>query len=186
MPFAIELYFNRATESAVRSIWDDLAVAGISDRMPASGARPHVSLAVYQERDVSSDSAVLSRFVQPTRPFDFTLASVGICPTTQGVVFLAPVLTRDLLDLHDRFHKQFARSAESCWPYYLPGNWVPHCTVAIDLAPELLPSAVEVCQRVVRPIRGTFEQVGLVAFPPVTEVVTFELSQRDGIRGGDT
>jgi hypothetical protein len=27
------------------------------------------------------------------------------------------------------------------WPHYLPGSWMPHCTLAMDLAPARLSAA---------------------------------------------
>jgi 2'-5' RNA ligase len=176
MPFAVELYFDQQTETEVRAIWNELADNGISDAMSQGDACPHVSLGVYRDLEISSCSDALSRFAGVTSRLDVTLASLGLFPTSEGVVFLAPVVTSDLLNLHERFHRQFAGFSGSPWSYYLPGNWVPHCTLAIGISSELLPRTIEICERMVRPFHGRFERVGIVEFPPVSQVSMFELT----------
>jgi len=51
MPFAVEMYFDPATEAEIRALWNSLAQAGVSSRLPDSGSRPHISLAVFQSLD---------------------------------------------------------------------------------------------------------------------------------------
>jgi len=58
-------------------------------------------------------------------------------------------------------------------PYYRPGGWVPHCTLAMGFDADLLPRVVELCHRAVRPIRGRFESIGLVEYGPRREHFVF-------------
>ena len=59
--------------------------------------------------------------------------------------------------------------------YYLPGNWVPHCTVAIDLSATEVIEAVVYCREAFQPISGQFREIGLVEFRPVKERFTCAL-----------
>jgi len=174
VPFAIELYFDPVTEQAMRAVWHTLAAAGLTATLPASGARPHVSLAVCPTLAPEAYRDELAGFARGAAPLDLTLASVGTFPGAEGVVFLAPVVTRPLLRLHAALHRRLASRAAS-WPYYRPGHWVPHCTVAADLPPERVPSAVDLCRRAPLPLRGRLEAVGLVAFRPVAHLYTYPL-----------
>ena len=57
-----------------------------------------------------------------------TFPSVGIFPTN-GTVFLAPTVTNELLKLHHSYHDYF-KTFHNPNSYYVPGKWVPHCTIA--------------------------------------------------------
>jgi hypothetical protein len=46
---------------------------------------------------------------------------------------LGVVVTADLLALHAEVHAALAGRAIGHWPYYQPGSWVPHCTLAESL-----------------------------------------------------
>src|SRR5688500_511570 len=98
MPFAIELFFDPDAAAAVRSLWRVLADAGVSRAMLDAGSHPHVSLADSRELDVERFRPILEAFARQTRPLECSLASVGAFPTEEGVVFLAPVATRELLE----------------------------------------------------------------------------------------
>lgn len=176
MGYAIELFYDHESEPAVRGIWDGLGEKLGKPSLSELGARPHVSLAVYNDGlDAADFPEQLREFAQSVAPFEFKLSSVGTFPSREGVVFLAPVVTRQLLAVHARFHKVFSRNDELGMAYYLPGNWVPHCTVAINLSAAEAREAVAYCRESFQPITGRFQQIGLVEFRPVKELFTCEL-----------
>ena len=107
MAYAIELFLDPAADAAVRSIWRALADAGVSRAMLDAGSHPHVSLVDSSDLDVERFRPVLAAFARETPPLECSLASVGAFPTDEGVVFLAPVATRELLDLHQEFHERW-------------------------------------------------------------------------------
>jgi len=46
------------------------------------------------------------------------------------VVFLAPVVTAELLEIHRSFHEGLEARYILSDSYYLPERWVPHCTIS--------------------------------------------------------
>ena len=176
MGYAIELFYDEASERAVREIWDGLGTALGKPSLSELGARPHVSLAVYDDGlDTNDFPERLLEFARSIDPFDFRLSSLGTFPGREGVVFLAPVVTRRLLEVHARFHEVFSKYEDAGMGYYLPGNWVPHCTVAIDLSAAEVIEAVAYGREVFQPISGRFREIGLVEFRPVKELFTCAL-----------
>ena len=176
MGYAVELFFDDKSEKAVRRIWDGLGENLGKPSLSELGARPHVSLAVYDDSlDTTGFPERFREFAKSMAPFEFNLSSVGTFPGDEGVVFLAPVVTRQLLDVHQRFHEVFSEHENAGMGYYLPGNWVPHCTVAIDLPAAEVREAVGYCREAFRPISGRFQEIGLVEFRPVKELCTFKL-----------
>lgn len=176
MPYAIEMYFNEESETTLRGLWDELAGVGAS-LMRDSGARPHVSLAVCEGLSVPSASDVLDRFASATGTFSLTLASVGIFACAEPVVFLAPKVTAELLELHRRFFAEMDGVAGEWWPHYRPEHWVPHCTVAMGFPRESLGAVMEVCQRARLPLRCSVTEIGLVEFRPIRQLHVARLAE---------
>lgn len=127
MPIALEMHFDREGEERVRS-W-----TAVRSRVgKGSESVPHVSLLVAENIDLLAAKPRLDRFAAATRQFNLRLSAVGIFPGNPPVVFLTPQVTRELLVLHEHFLADFAPMVSGIWDYYLPGNWIPHCT--LDLA----------------------------------------------------
>jgi 2'-5' RNA ligase len=175
MPYAIELVLDPETAAVVQRAWRELADAGI-EYMAASGARPHVSLGIWETLDHEAAEAELKRFAAETPPVSLTLASVGLFP---GVaVFLAPTVTAELLELHAGFHRRFGPLGRAPWDHYRPGIWVPHCTLAMELAPGRFSDALAIAARTPLPLEARLIEVGIVEFRPVKELMTCPLRAR--------
>src|SRR5262245_46222316 len=151
MPYAIELALDPETAAVVRRVWRELADAGIQ-YMAASGARPHISLGIWESLDRDRAETELTRFAAERSPVRLAFASVGLFPRV--AVFLAPTVTADLLELHAGFHRRFARLGDVPWAHYQPGAWVPHCTLATDLGPDRFGDALAIAGRVPLPLEA--------------------------------
>jgi 2'-5' RNA ligase len=126
------MYFDERADAAVRSLWQRLADADLPSLATRTHRRhrPHVSLAVAEsltEADLTSLRTVLT--VQPS----VRLYSLATFPGREGALFLGAVVTAELLALHAEVHAALAGRAIGHWPYYQPGSWVPHCTLAESL-----------------------------------------------------
>ena len=178
MGYAIELNLSHKGAARVVKLWEDLAGASISSAMIDLGAQPHVSLAVVDELDPELLQDDLSCFAEVTPPLWVDLASAGTFPTAEGVVFLALVVTPELLGVHRRFHRLLSEGGVECVEYYWPGNWVPHCTVAIDVPADQVGAAVELC--VASDAFGPVEldELSLISFRPVREIYAYRLAGR--------
>jgi hypothetical protein len=178
MAFAVVLFFDPATEATIRRAAGGLAQAGIASYLVGGDLRPHVSLGVCDSLDSDSFRAEFMAFAAATPADDFTLASVGVFPTgADGVLFLAPIVTRGLLSMHADFHAVFEKYAVARQDYYLPGNWVPHCSLALNVPLDRLAAGVEAASRTTGlPLRGRFESIGLIQFLPATDVYTAPLA----------
>jgi 2'-5' RNA ligase len=58
---------------------------------------------------------------------------LGTFPGREGALFLSVPVTAELLAFHAEVHAGLAGQSVEHWPYYQPGNWVPHCTLAEGL-----------------------------------------------------
>lgn len=176
MSFAVEMFFDEAADRAVRAAWKAMADAGISTATMDGISRPHVTLAVSDEIGATFKNA-LALFAKEIPPFELIFSHIGAFNTAEGVVFLAPTVTRGLLDLHQRFHAFFDQHAAKKWPYYLPGAWVPHCTLAFRLGTERLAAAIEIAAEVKLPMPCGVTEIGLLSGvgEPEKELVSFPI-----------
>lgn len=180
MPYAVELYLDPAADAAVRRLWAGLAADGVSSVMHEGPYRPHVSLAVMDTAGLDALNAGLASVAAVMSPLALTLSSIGVFPSSEGVVFLGVVVTEALLRVHATVHELAVRTAGKLWDYYTPGRWVPHCTLAYRLQPERIPDAVQVCLQFPLPLVARVAAVSVVEFSAAggRELVTYPWGER--------
>jgi 2'-5' RNA ligase len=166
MPYAVELYFDESGTARVRELWSRLAGIGFSS-MTDCGARPHVSLAVCEHIDFPALSSIVDDFSAKVVSFEMSLASYGLFPGAEVVVFLAPKATPALLEWHARFHEAIPNAVSGLWPHYLPAQWMPHCTLATRAPLERVGSVMEALRDFELPVQCRVTSIGIVELRPV-------------------
>ncbi|MGW4959324.1 hypothetical protein ACWEPL_19030 [Nonomuraea sp. NPDC004186] len=73
--------------------------------------------------------------------------------------------TTELLTFHKRIHVALPSTQIKRWPYYLPGKWIPHCTLALGLDRAELSKAMNA-------IHGYEPMVATVSGISITETST--------------
>src|SRR4051812_24333924 len=177
MGFAVELYFDPATERILRDLRSALTAAGVRPVLDEIGDRPHISLAVFSQIDPDQLLPGLENFARDLDPMPLTLSAVGSFPTAEAVLFLAPAITQELMDVHWDFHQMIAGLKLHPHAYYLPDRWVPHCTIAQNIQPELVPTAFDLARKSFKPISGKLTEIGLVRFRPVVSLGSHQLRE---------
>lgn len=175
MPYAVELFFDPASEQRIRTLWERLAGIGLT-YLHESDSRPHVSLAVCDLIEVKPTIQLLDRFACITAGFPITFSSIGIFPATEPVIFFAPKVTIPLLELHAAFLESFEPMATQIWPNYSPDRWMPHCTLAAGCPQECLEEALEICRSETLPFTAEITEIGFVEFRPVKPLHSAALS----------
>jgi 2'-5' RNA ligase len=161
MAQALEVFFDARADAAVRDLWQRLAAAGLPGPVAPGRCRPrpHVSLTVADHLDPGR-LAVLRLVLAERRP-DLHLTTLGTFPGGDGVLFLGATPTPDLLGFHTRVHQALAGQSARHSPYYLPGRWVPHCTLARGLEPAQTATALRLLHDF-QPITATLMGAGLI------------------------
>lgn len=166
MAFMIELTFDAAADAAIREVWQALAEE-IAPHMRDSGAAPHVSLAGYEGLDVAACRAALQQLAGELAPLDLTFSHFGVFIAPQPVVFVAPTVTDGLLDYHWQIHARCDSLGEALNPLYMPGRWIPHCTLAFNFEAGLIPRALAICQQLLLPLAARTKHLGVIEYYPV-------------------
>ena len=176
MPFAVEMFFDETADKRVREVWDELAQANLTSSQIDGGYRPHVTLGVFEGYTSPKFEDGLRFFTEKRGEFPIKFDYLGVFPRTEGVVYFGAVVTGQLLSIHGEFTRHFAPLMMGIRPYYLPGSWVPHCTLAYGLSLAAIPAVVEVCSRSILPIIAQVKEIGLLEIPKHREVLTCELA----------
>ena len=143
---------DEAAAEAVRGLSRNLEFprpAGVE-----SGVAPHVTLAACSGLDVESFRPMAAELAARTQPLACTLASVGVFPTAEGVLFLAPTISPELVQLQLVVLQHLRQAGGEIEPYWMPGAWVAHCTVATGVPRDAIAAAVAYPDRPVYCIIG--------------------------------
>lgn len=175
MGFAVELHVDAVNAAPIIALSDVIDAQCGGTSLTGMGGHPHISLTVFAQLDPAPIEALLAEFAAVTPPIPVIFAAVGVFPSTQGVVYLAPVVTPTLLALHARFHARLAPLATPSNAYYLPGNWMPHCTVGFELPADKIGQAVTLCQQANVFHAVTLTTIRLIEFRPVRPIFTYHL-----------
>jgi 2'-5' RNA ligase len=106
--------------------------AGLPNALLEQGAAPHVTLVFGEEPRVDALVKSLTGVLRGQPALEVMFASLATFANENGVLFLGPIVNRELLGLHEAVHASFADHASALHPYYTSGRWVPHCTLTMN------------------------------------------------------
>jgi len=174
---AVELYLDPVSEEKVLKFRDIIYNEGIQPVQGLMADKPHVSLAVFPTTDVERVIGLTGEFARSVHRFGFRLGAVGTFPTTDNVLFVYPVPSVTLLNVHADFHKLIREAGIECSRYYYPGSWVPHLTLEFDISSDDLCRSIRIFKENFKPITGEFTQLGVVGFRPIEYLDHFDLKE---------
>jgi 2'-5' RNA ligase len=144
MALALELGLDGAADAAVRGLWEALEQRGVASlRSHTPSIRPHLTLVVSEDADGLRACAGELRSRIGSLPVE--LVGPGLFAADPAILYLSVAPTAALLDLHARVAAAVADAGVELWPHYLPGEWVPHCTLSMGVARERLGDAIATC-----------------------------------------
>lgn len=162
MAQALEFFFDDDADRAVRGLWRRLDRAGV----PSLGKRthrehrPHVSFASAGSIPAATRDALRHDVAGLSIP-RLWLSTLSAFSSADAVLMLAAVVDTELLAVHSAVHDVLAGRVRQPSAYYLPGSWVPHCTLAQGLEPgEMAAGFAELYP--VAPIRASVSEVAVV------------------------
>lgn len=174
---AVELYLDPAAEEQVLKFREIIYRAGIKPVQGLLKDKPHVSLAVFPTTDAAEVIELTREFATTVPRFSFRLGAVGTFPTRDNVLFIYPVPSVTLLNVHADYLARVVSAGIKCSPYYFPGVWVPHLTLEFDISSDELCQSVKIFKENFTPINGEFTQLGVVGFRPIKYLDEFDLQK---------
>lgn len=160
---AVVLDLDEVSDHRVRQLWLALEHQGVPS--PASAApanRPHVTLAIVDGEAPARVAERLGPILADAPGMPITLTALGFFLTARAPAHLAVAPTTPLVALHGAVHRTLGTTGS--WPYYRPGRWTPHCTLAMGVCS---PSTVaDALGQDALPITATVRSARVVELPP--------------------
>lgn len=178
MPLAAQVTFDPALEEKIIHLWRVLAERGVSTTPSSDGIRPHLTLGVCEELDMGVYAPIIQTLAEETLRFPIVFSGFGVL-FEPSVVFLTPVISTRLLQLHKQFWLGFPVFAQKPVESFRPDAWAPRCDLAVNLHPDHVGRALDACRRFSLPLQGKITEIGVVSLPPVRVLCSYELATID-------
>lgn len=160
--YAVVGYFDFEIEAQFKKVWSVLNESNISNYGVVSNSkRPHITIADYDNVEKEKFIGMLYNFCSGKSKISISFNVLGTF-LNSGTLFLAPSLSKELTDLHSSYHTHFDSFNQNHSSLYLPGKWIPHCTIASRLSDENMLQAFQYCKNHLKGIYGFLSQIALI------------------------
>lgn len=176
MRYSIEINFDEKSDLIIRDIWKKLRERNVSAYMDKHGGLPHITLAIFDSSDSLVEEELIRKTAENESSFTIKMSSLGIFPGDENIIFLSPVPSKKLIDFHFKL-QLILKDIKGNVDYYKPDNWVPHCTLGMDIRKSKIDQAMDLILEDFKPLEVKVESLKLVKFSKPREVKTFKLKE---------
>ena len=163
MNYAIELVFDNESQMVINELRTKLNENGVHDEAVKLN---HISIGDYKTDNIEELKNKVIEFSKTIKPFELSLVSVGTFMTKENVIFLEPIMTDELMDIHKRFIEYMKDFDGVLNPYYDIDKWMPHCTISIRLSDEELFKGIKLLKEIIRlPIKVIVDKIDIINYP---------------------
>jgi 2'-5' RNA ligase len=167
MPLSLELLFDKKTSSAIAKAWALLAPVAASDYVLQNGVHPHVALVVVEVCSSQEALAQATAAVAETaHPIRLTMSGISSFSGSEAVAYVGFEKSPDLVALHERATTAVSQLGLCNHVHYRPRNWVPHCTLAQQVAPSRLQGVLTAAATFSWALPFQVHRLALVEYPP--------------------
>lgn len=177
MQAVLQLFFDKPTDAFFRSLWQRVKDAGLPNPLLERGATPHITLSFGDDVDVDNLVSSLTEVLGKKSILELTFASLSTFANENGAIFVAPVVTDSLLDLHRSVQKVALNHTSSTSAYSQIDRWFPYCTLTMRLSPPQLLAGFALLDDLRLPISGQGIQVSLLEFPSLKSLASWQLGE---------
>ena len=176
MPFSIELYFKSDFEQRIFHLWSVIQRENLPSRYSILKIRPHLTLAVFEKCAEEEVIRIVNSISQSFSGFEVEFPAVCVSTFDPRSIFLMPSINKSIDSIREVLIKRLIESKIELKDYYLPGRWLPHCTVSKKLSLDQSRRIMGICQNL--DIGGNAEviEIGFVHFNPRREIMNGSLT----------
>jgi 2'-5' RNA ligase len=149
----------------VRAYWERFARFEAAPSMAALSYPPHVTLAVYERIREHQLRDALHRAFVGQGPISLRFRKLSRFEEPRLVFWAAADPCEPLRLAHAEIHR--AIDPALCEAHYRPTNWVPHCTLAINVTDVGKTGALALADAPIEAFQVTFDWADCVEFYPV-------------------
>lgn len=160
--YGVLAYFDENTEKFLKGIWKGLVYNSISYYSEeVKDRRPHITIADYNNIEENEFIESMDNYYDIKSKIDVRLSVLGTF-LNSGALFISPTMSKELIGFHNSHHENFKRFNDDLDSLYLPGKWIPHCTIANRLTQDKLVEAFNYCTKNIDTIHAKISEVALI------------------------
>ncbi|MDR1761577.1 MAG: 2'-5' RNA ligase family protein [Bacteroidales bacterium] len=172
MRYSIILAFDKKTQTAIANIREILSANGVNDDVYLPY---HITIGSVETENLADLMKVIENYSENQKTFKVVLSSVGTFMTPKNVVFYSPTMTVNLQMANKvLIDDLLANGFTNLDKYYLPDQWVPHCTIVTDITDNELQKSFEILKaNNLLPFNATIDSVCVIeSLKPLREYKT--------------
>lgn len=172
MSYAIEMNFDKSTSNKIKKLWTSLKYHEICDFMADNGVEPHLTFCVLTDEAQQAEghiTALVNDFFKTIDPVEVGIVSVGVFPTDANVVYLHPVVTKQLLDIQERLYNLLVEAGYGAYitEKNKPENWNPYVTMTMNIKETDMVDAVKLLKRKFKPVKAKLSSGAFLKLYPI-------------------
>ncbi|MCF0230030.1 MAG: hypothetical protein HUJ76_10120 [Parasporobacterium sp.] len=171
--YLISAYFDVKSEKILKKYIDRISAASGNTFMTDNNVPPHITISAVDARsaEVLFDSFI--RIQESFIPGKITVPAIG--QLLPYVLYAAPVMNRYISSLSSLVYEAIKDIPEtSVSRLYIPGNWMPHITLAKKLTHDQHKAALSVMLEHFMPMEAEICRLGLAKVNPHEDVMIIE------------
>jgi 2'-5' RNA ligase len=139
MALAVCWLFDRRSDRLLRNLWTRLEDLGLRTMLSHTHGRhvPHLSLAVLREWQLEEVMKAVEE-LPDGGPVSLYFDALGTF--RRGRAWLVPAVSADVLQRQEKVVSAVTGTGADLHRHYIPGLWVPHCTLAPRVPLTALPT----------------------------------------------
>jgi 2'-5' RNA ligase len=154
--------FDEETSKGMKEIYHNINHAGMIGKQTLDIPH-HITLAYFDTGHEDENRELLQEVCARTKSFHLSFTHIGLFGLK--VLFLAPDVNYELLDLHKDIDREGIKSGQ---------GWTAHTTILIDEA-EIIQKALPLVAGSFQQLNGRVESVSLYEFFPTRFIAKFNL-----------
>ena len=179
MDYAITLYFNKTAEEKINDLINEIAKNNGNKYMVENSIKPHLTISLFEYNgDINSIIELLDKNI-PKIDFNvgnLLLSSIGIF--VPGVLYIAPVVSKCLLELNEKINKLLKDNIDiKLNEYYAGGQWVPHIALGVKLSKDEIIKGINVLLDNFQNINADIKKTALEECEPLKKIKDFRAYQ---------
>ena len=178
MIYSIGLDFDEKTEKKIKNDMIKLYEKGVNTYALDNKVPPHITLSIFEYEHQNIN--VLNKIVDSTatifKPDSITFSSIGAF--NPPVIFYAPVVTKDMLEINERIYSQLKDVVKSFNQYYIPNNWVPHVALGYKMTESDLLVAFAYIHEIFSAFEGQYTKLVLSECNPYKGIYVRNLESK--------
>ena len=172
--YLVSVYFDDESSKKIQRLINKVGDKSGNKFMIEGKVPPHITIAAFQTKEESKVVEILGDKIKDIKDTIITWASIGIFKSS--VIFLAPVLNKDLHDISVCVNKGLSLVDDiAISKFYLPFQWMPHTTIAKKLSREELMIAFQELEKNFTIFSGRITKIGLSSTNPYEDIIVWEL-----------